>query len=90
MRYRISLSDEAERSLTRLPGNFRQRVRRLIESLATDPSPRYAQELRDRPNHYRIRLDPWRIIYRIDDEAETVAILGVRRKTGPETYENLN
>jgi mRNA-degrading endonuclease RelE of RelBE toxin-antitoxin system len=49
-----------------------------------------ARELRDRPGYYRIRLNGWRVIYQVDDEAQTVTILRVRRKIGPETYEDLD
>ena len=42
------------------------------------------------PKRYRIRLVRWRIIYRIDDDDQTVLILRVRRKTGPETYEDID
>jgi mRNA-degrading endonuclease RelE of RelBE toxin-antitoxin system len=41
------------------------------------------------PGHYRLRLNGWRIIYRLDKEILTILILRVRRKTGPETYQNL-
>ena len=89
MHYRINYTDEARRALRTLPGNYRQRIRRLIESLATNPRPKNAKELRDLPDRYRIRLDQWRVIYRVDDEEITILILRVRRKAGPETYQNL-
>jgi mRNA interferase RelE/StbE len=89
VRYRINYTDEARRALRTLPGNYRQRIRRLIEALAENPRPKKAKELRDLPNRYRIRLDRWRVIYRVDDEDITILILRVRRKTGPETYGNL-
>jgi mRNA-degrading endonuclease RelE of RelBE toxin-antitoxin system len=75
--YRLNYSDEARRAL------------RLIESLADAPRPPTAQELRDLPNRYRLWLNGWRIIYRVDDDAQAVFILAVRHKTGPETYESL-
>ncbi len=89
MRYRINYSDEARRALRTGPGNYRQRIRRLIESLANNPRPKDAKELRDLSNRYRIRLDRWRLIYRVDNEDITILILRVRCKTGPEAYENL-
>jgi mRNA interferase RelE/StbE len=86
MAYRLRYSFAAYRDLTELPGNYRQRVRRAIESLAVQPRPAGAKELRERPGRYRLRLDRWRLIYRIDEADGVVLILRVRVKTGPETY----
>ena len=89
MRYQINYADEARRSLRTLPGNYRQRIRRLVESLADEPRPRQAIELRDMPNRYRIRVDHWRLIYRIYDDEIVVLVLDIRYKTGPETYDEI-
>lgn len=89
MSYRLRIAREAEKEIDRLPGHVRQRIRRLVNSLADDPRPITAKELRDLPGRYRIRLDSWRIIYRLDEENLTVLILRVQRKTGPETYQDL-
>jgi mRNA interferase RelE/StbE len=86
--YKIKVTETAEKELRRLPGNVRQRARRMVSILAGDPRPSGAKELRDRPGRYRLRLDGWRVIYRVDDEDETVTVLRVRRKVGPETYED--
>ena len=82
--------DEARRSLRTLPGNYRQRLRRLIESLAGDPRPGPAVELRDMPNRYRIRIDHWRLIYRVYDEEIVILVLDIRYKSGPETYKDID
>jgi mRNA interferase RelE/StbE len=75
--------------MRRLPGHVRQRARRAISQLGEQPRPLGAKELRDRPGYYRMRLDDWRIIYQADDGTRTVTVLRVRRKTGPETYQDL-
>jgi mRNA-degrading endonuclease RelE of RelBE toxin-antitoxin system len=87
--YRLSYTDEARRALRSLPGRYRQRARRIIESLAHEPTPPPAEELRDLPHRYRIPLNGWRIIYRVDAADGALIILAVRLKTGPETYANL-
>jgi mRNA interferase RelE/StbE len=87
--YQINYTDDARQSLKTLPGNYRQRIRRLVESLDTVPRPVKAKQLRDLPDHYRIRMDRWRIIYRVNDEDMTVLILRVRRKEGPGTYQDI-
>lgn len=86
MEYRLRYTDAARRDLAGLPGNYRQRFRRAIEALAVKPRPTGARELRERPGRYRIRIDRWRLIYRIEESSGVVLVLRVRRKSGPETY----
>lgn len=90
MAHRLKYTDAARRDLIEVPGNYRQRLRRTIEALASQPSPPAAKELRQRPGRYRIRIDRWRLIYRIDDDAGIILILRVRRKSGPETCEDVD
>jgi mRNA interferase RelE/StbE len=87
--YRIRITETADEEMRRLPGHVRQRARRMVSDLASEPRPVQARELRERPGYYRIRLDSWRIIYQVDDEGQMVTVLRVRRKTGPETYQDL-
>jgi len=61
----------------------------MIKAFADDPRPTGTKELRGNPGIYRLRLEQWRIIYRVDDDGELVSLIRVPRKTGPETYENL-
>jgi mRNA interferase RelE/StbE len=89
VRYRLRYTDEVKRALRALPGNYRQRIRREIEALAINPRPPQAEELRGTPLRYKIKLDKWRLIYRVLDEEGIVRILRVRIKEGPETYEGL-
>ena len=89
MPYRIRYTEAAKRDLRRVPGSYRKRFRRLIESLSTTPRPRRAKELRQRPNRYRIRINGWRLIYRIDDDEGEILIVRVRLKTGTATYQDI-
>lgn len=90
MRYQIEYSEEARHALRTIPGNYRQRIRRIIEALADEPRPKSAKELRELPNRFRIRLDHWRIIYRIVDDHLVILIINIRIKVGPETYSDLD
>lgn len=91
MPYRVKVTDDAAREITHLPGNVRQRVRRMIGALAEHPLPHGARELRGYAGYYRVRLDQWRVIYRVYEADQVVLVLRVRRKSGrPETYEALN
>lgn len=81
MRYQIELSPDAQREIRALPGYIRAQALELIDSLAANPRPLRAKELRDKPNIYRIWVaKTWRIVYAIDDETVYVLILRVRRK----------
>lgn len=87
--YRLQIKRETKREIEQLPGHVRQLIVEMIATLVDDPRPSTAKELRELPGRYRIALQKWRIIYRVDDERLTVDILRVARKTGPETYYDL-
>ncbi len=95
MPYRIRYTEEARRALPSVPGNYRQRIRRQVEALATNPRPRNAVRVReqpertDPPERYKITLDKWRLIYRVMEDDQMVRILRIRLKSGPETYHGL-
>jgi mRNA-degrading endonuclease RelE of RelBE toxin-antitoxin system len=81
MRYHIEISPSAQKEIGSLPGYVRAQATELIDSLADNPRPSRARELRDRRNIYRVWLATrWRIVYEIDDELQTVLIMRVRRK----------
>ena len=91
MSYRLRYSEEVRHTLRSLPGFHRQQVRRLLEALPENPHPPRSGPLREGiPNGYRIRLGRWRIIYQVDDDEQTIYVLAIRRKAGPETYEHLD
>ena len=88
MPYQLEYSEEAKRALRTAPGFYRQRFRRAIEGLASNPRPANAEELRE-PGYYKIKFERWRLIYYIGDAAGVVRILRVKVKKGPETYQDL-
>ena len=87
--YRLKISRRVKHQIDTLPRYVRQQVRRLVESLANEPRPKEAKELRDVLGRCRTALQHWRVIYRVDDQSIEVVVLAVRRKAGPETYEGL-
>lgn len=86
---RLRITATAQSEILGLPGHLRQRARRVVSELAEQPRPRGAKELRGLPNRYRLWLNGWRIIYRVDEPDKVVLVLRVRHKEGPETYEGL-
>jgi mRNA-degrading endonuclease RelE of RelBE toxin-antitoxin system len=68
-----------------LPGNIRQRMKSLIDSLAEEPRPYNSVELDLEEVDInweirRIRLSMWRVIYAIDEEFQQVAVLAIRKR----------
>ncbi len=93
MRYRLSLSPETQRDLKTLPGNYRQRIRKLIQALADDPRPPNSKELDfviEEGEVRRIRVDHWRIVYSVIETAflQQVVIAGIRRRP-PYDYDDI-
>jgi mRNA-degrading endonuclease RelE of RelBE toxin-antitoxin system len=79
--YQIEVAPSARKEIENLPGHVRAQARQLIRDLKEAPRPARAKELRDKPNIYRIWLaKSWRIVYKIDEELQTISILRVRRK----------
>jgi mRNA-degrading endonuclease RelE of RelBE toxin-antitoxin system len=77
--YEVFVEPEIHRTRDRLPGNVRQRVRRIISDLADEPRPAASTAVDlaglDVPPGVevrRYRLDPWRVVYAVNDEATWV------------------
>lgn len=89
MQYRIKIEQDAERQIERLPGHMRQRIKRTIAELASNPRPAPAKRM-DPPHNdkWRLRLENYRIIYTIEDEIVLVTVIRVGKRT-PSTYEDL-
>lgn len=74
--YQIDIARSARRQIEELPGHIRQRIKREIAKLAFNPRPENAKELHGSlTGRYKIRLDHYRLVYRVDDDVVTVVIL---------------
>ena len=81
MPYRIDISPSAQKEIKSLRGYVHAQAVKLIDSLAENPRPARAKELREKRNIYRIWLAAkWRIVYEIEDEFQIVIVMRVRRK----------
>ncbi len=93
MRYQLDVSSTAQQEIKALPGNYRQRLRRLISALSDEPRPSNSRrldfEMTGREAR-RIRVDHWRIVYAVTEteHQRRVAILAVRRRP-PYDYNDL-
>jgi addiction module RelE/StbE family toxin len=87
--YQIEVTTPAKAELQKLTGYVRAQAYQMIDTLASNPRPHKAKELRGKPGFYRIWLaGRWCIVYTIDDDLQTVTILRVRSKQQID-YENL-
>lgn len=89
MLYQLRFTKEAQQQLTRLPGNIRQRVRRLVATLTHNPRPPEAKQMEDEfADYYRIRLENYRVIYTIDDDIVLVEVIRIMKRS-PKIYDDL-
>ena len=80
MRYRLRWgTHEAKRNFRALAGSLRQQVRAEIESLQDDPYPPYSEPLeRELVGRRKIKIDGWRLVYRVYENDILVVILMIR------------
>lgn len=92
--YRVRLQAAVYNERKALPGNIRQRMKNLIDSLAEEPRPYNSVELdlEEVDTNWeirRIRLSMWGVMYAIDEEFQQVAILAIRKRP-PYDYEDIS
>ena len=78
--YTLFIKRSAERDLRRLPGAMFQRVDERIQGLREDPRPPGVRKLVGTLEGWRIRVGDYRVIYQIDDDAQTVTIVRVKHR----------
>lgn len=93
--YRVWIEPEVHSAREELPGNIRQRVKRLLDDLAKNPRPSSSKPLDisglDVPPAIEIRgarLEHWRVLYAVNDTEGWVWALGIYRRP-PYQYEDL-
>ena len=81
MRYRLSFHTTALRQFRRLHGRLKDDFVAEIQGLLADPYPPYAKAMRDEwAGYYRIHVDGWRLVYRVDERTRIVIIERIRRR----------
>ena len=78
--YKLKLKQTAERDLRRLPTAVLQRINEQILTLRHDPRPSGVKKLQGHQTGWRIRVGDYRMVYQIDDAAQTVTIIRVRHR----------
>lgn len=76
MTYRITIKPTARKELEALSDPSLRRVDGAISALASEPRPRGCIKVRG-TSLYRIRVGEYRVLYRVDDRARVIDIVGV-------------
>jgi mRNA interferase RelE/StbE len=74
--YKVLIKRSAAKELEGLPPAVRHRVVTKIETLATAPRAPGVEKLSEREK-YRIRQGAYRVLYSIDDGAQTVTVVKI-------------
>lgn len=95
--YQVEVTKRARKEIRHLPGHFRQRVIQTLRNLRQEPRPinsrlldtgKVGIEIKANVELHRIRMDPWRIIYVIEEDLHLISVLAVRKRP-PYQYEDL-
>jgi mRNA interferase RelE/StbE len=78
--YKVLLKRSAAKELEGLPPRVRRRIASKIDGLGTTPRPPGVEKLSGQEK-YRIRQGDYRVVYAIDDDAQTATVfkIGHRR-----------
>lgn len=76
MAYHVVVSPAATKQIKSLPPEIAARITRSLRALESNPRPPGSLKL-TASNEYRIRVGEYRIVYQIDDAAQTVDITKV-------------
>jgi mRNA interferase RelE/StbE len=78
--YKLKIKRTAEKDMRVLPRQIFLRINQSILELRVEPRPVGVRKLAGALAGWRIRVGDYRIIYSIDDSAETVVIVRVRHR----------
>ncbi len=91
MRYRIRFTDDANEDWAALSPPVRRRIRARLRELALDPFPQSSLALCGFPDRLRVKVDRYRILYRVEvdrDGPNVISLVRVRpRATAYVGYE---
>lgn len=75
---RLDLTKDAKKFLARLPSKHKKQVARKIEELRANPQPHDSILMKNSTDTFRNTSGEYRIIYKFDDTALRISIIGKR------------
>ncbi len=82
MRYVLEFTTSAIREFRDLDKQLQRRITERVTALCEEPFPPGSKKLKAQPDHFRIRVGDYRVIYRIDGKRVVIVIvrIGHRRE----------
>ena len=73
--YTVEITDKAQRDFDSLSEKIQHRILQAINSLENNPWPAKAKTITLLKDHYRICIGDYRVIYKVDQENNSVVIV---------------
>ena len=87
--YQLDISSKAHRQIKQvLPESKRIEVTQAILDLREVPSPPNSQLERELSDRHRLKINGWRVIYKVNEQDRVIVVLSVRKRTR-NTYLNV-
>jgi mRNA interferase RelE/StbE len=77
MAYKVEFAASAVREFRALERPMQRRIAVRIDQLAENPLPPDVKKLSGKPDHYRIRVGEYRVIYRMESKRVTVVVVKI-------------
>lgn len=88
-RYRLDIRDKAKQQVKLvLPDHLRAEIVQAMLDLRDEPRPPNSELQRELQGRYRLKINGWRVFYKIDDVDKVVTVLEVRARNR-NTYLNV-
>lgn len=79
-RYSLELTTSAAKEFRALPAEVKPRFQQTLDALLQNPRPSGVRKLKGFMGLYRLRLGPYRLIYKIDDRRNQVLVTRIRHR----------
>jgi mRNA interferase RelE/StbE len=86
--YEIQVTKKAAKFLRDLPGKYKDTIKNRIKELEKNLLPHGAIHLSGKKNSFRLRIGPFRILYRVIEEEKIIVVYMIRRRDET-TYKSL-
>ena len=77
--YRLEITDKAKQQIKLvLPEQLRMEIVQEVLHLRDDPRPANSELQRELQGRFRLKIDGWRVFYKVDEHDRVVTVLEVR------------
>jgi mRNA interferase RelE/StbE len=80
MPYELLIERHADKHLNKLSSQLITQIRAKIRALAMNPHPRGSRKISGSARDWRLRVGNYRILYEVDNRANTVTIMRVKHR----------